>query len=102
MMLSGKHLHDLSPHLTMGHPSLSTAQRQPADLTMHSADDEVSHNSLSAFPISCFTFAFRVGAKVDPGAFSRLHGWSAVIGAPWCEVILQLEKDEAAVAHEVR
>lgn len=30
----------------------------------------MSHDSLSAFPISCFTFAFRVGAKVDPGAFS--------------------------------
>lgn len=47
MMLSGKHLHDLSPHLTMAHPSLSTAQRQPADLTEHSADDEVSHDSPS-------------------------------------------------------
>lgn len=102
MMLSGKHFHDLFSHVTMAHPSLSTAQRQPADLTMHSADDEVSHDSLSAFPISCFTSAFRVSAKVDPDAFSQFHGWSAVIGAPWHEVIPQLEKDEAAVAYEMR
>lgn len=67
---------------------------------MHSADDEASHDSLSAFPI--FTSAFRVGAKVYPDAFSQLHGWSAVIGAPWHEVILQLEKDEAAMAYEMR
>lgn len=62
----------------------------------------MSHDSLSAFPMSCFTSAFRVGAKVDPDAFSQLHGWSAVIGVPWHEVILQLGKDEADVAYEMR
>ena len=74
MRLSGKHPHGLSPRLTMAQPSLSIAQRQHVDLTMHSAEDKVCHDGLSAFPISCCTFAFMVGAKVDAVALSRLHG----------------------------
>lgn len=72
------------------------AQRQHVELTMHSAEDEASHNGLSAFPISCCTFIFMVGTS------SQVHVWSAVINLPWHEVILHLEKDEAAAAYEMR
>lgn len=38
---------------------------------------------------------------MDTVASSRPHGWSAATGLPWPEVILQLEKDEAAAAYEM-
>lgn len=74
MRLSGRHPYGLSPWSTMTQPSLSTAPRQHVDLTTHSAENEVSHDSLSAFPISCCTIAFVVGTKVDAIVSSRLHG----------------------------
>lgn len=62
----------------------------------------MSHHSLSAFPISCCTFTFMVDAKVGAVASSRLRGWSAATSLLWCKVTLQLEKDEASAAYEMR
>lgn len=62
----------------------------------------MSYDGLSAFSTSCCTFAFVVDTKVGTVASSQFYGWSAATGLHWHKVIIELEKDEAAVADEMK
>lgn len=57
---------------------------------------------VTALSVSCCTFDFVVGTKVGTVASSQFYGWFAATGLHWHKEPIELEKNEAAVADEMK